>query len=146
MKIVFPLLLAVMLTACTQHDAVHQENINTVADSLNRAPIYKIGLADIMSSVLVHHHNLWFAGVNGDWKLAEKELNEIKGRLNTAQTIEDKKKETAAIPLLYPKLDSILYAIQRKNTKGFKSSFQSLTNGCNSCHQAVNSKIFVPNP
>jgi hypothetical protein len=132
--IIFP------IASCTQHTAVNQESPSE-RDSLTAAlhkmiEKYAPGLGEIMSGIQTHHAKLWFAGMNNNWKLCEYEIDEIKERFEQASEIESNRPEVKMIPMMYPAIDSVVNAINQKNTKTFTSGFKLLTNACNSCHTA----------
>ena len=91
-----------------------------------------------MSSIQMHHAKLWFAGKNGNWDLANFEIEEIQESLDDIQKLCADSPDIRSLPMIYPPLDSIKIAITRKNIKSFTSSFGFLTNTCNNCHKAAN--------
>ncbi|HTQ27735.1 MAG TPA: hypothetical protein VMI35_06390 [Puia sp.] len=128
-----------MLAAC-QHSEDHTQQLQMQIDSLQHAVAgsYKPGFGEFMSSIQVHHEKLWFAGQNANWKLADFEINEIKEALEDLQTYCTDRPERKSIPMIYPPLDSLSSAIQKKDPVAFRNSFIALTNNCNICHQATN--------
>ena len=89
-----------------------------------------------MSNIQIHHAKLWFAGINGNWDLANFEINEIKESFGGLKKYETERVETKMIPMINIPLDSVNAAIQRKDLKSFKNDFVLLTKTCNECHQA----------
>ncbi|MBP8033881.1 MAG: hypothetical protein KAZ71_04735 [Bacteroidia bacterium] len=99
---------------------------------------YRPGFGEFMSGIQVHHNKLYFAGQNQNWKLADFEIQEIKESLNDISEYCKDREESKSIGMIYPALDSLNYSISKKSLVLFKSSFNALTNTCNSCHQATN--------
>jgi hypothetical protein len=148
MKKIFYLFALLTLTFCS-------DNSNTISELQNRIDSlqsivndsYKPGLGEFMSNVQLHHAKLWFAGINQNWELADFEIHEIKESLEDIQKYQSEREESKAIPIIYPPLDSVQSAVDKKNLNNFKSSFIALTNTCNSCHEAVKfefNKVKVP--
>ncbi|SMO39117.1 hypothetical protein SAMN06265379_101472 [Saccharicrinis carchari] len=126
------------LFACNQqtdNTKILQNRIDSLEIKL--ADTYKPGFGDFMSSIQAHHSKLWFAGQNENWKLADFEVVEIMEYFEAIQKFQSERKETQVIGMIIPPLDSVNIAIQQKNPALFKSSYISLTNACNKCHQAV---------
>ncbi len=114
-------------------------------DSLeNRlADTYKPGFGEFMSGIQAHHSKLWFAGQNKNWKLADFEVHEIMEALENIEKFQTERKESQILAMINPALDSINYAIQKKNSALFISSYTFLTNTCNNCHRAANFEFNV---
>ncbi|MEO6347519.1 MAG: hypothetical protein ABIO60_06375 [Aquaticitalea sp.] len=109
---------------------------------------YKPGFGEFMGNIQEHHAKLWFAGENGNWKLADFEINEIKENLEAIQKYETDRAESVMIPMIEPAIDSVSNAIQKQNFDQFNSSYNLLTNTCVNCHQATKHEfiqIQVPN-
>jgi hypothetical protein len=108
---------------------------------------YKPGFGEFMSNVQIHHAKLWFAGTNQNWQLAEFEIQEIKESLEDIQKFQSEREETKTLPIIFTPLDSVQSAIDKKDLKSFKQSYNLLTSTCNTCHKAVNNefnKIKIP--
>ena len=104
---------------------------------------YKPGLGEFMLTEQMHHAKLWFAGINENWPLANFELGEIKETFDNAVKYLPERKETKEIPMIYPALDSLQSSINQKDLKRFTQSFNTLTETCNECHQAVHFQFNV---
>lgn len=98
---------------------------------------YKPGLGEFMSGIQVHHAKLWFAGLNGNWQLADFEVHEIEESLDDAKTFCSERPELKSIDMINAPIDSVNDAIKSQNIEKFKSSFAALTTTCNSCHRAT---------
>jgi hypothetical protein len=99
---------------------------------------YKPGFGEFMTYVQAHHAKLWFAGQNGNWKLADFEIHEIIEAVDNIKKFETDRKESKLIGMISPALDTVNLAIQQKNLVFFRKSYIALTNTCNLCHRAVN--------
>ena len=128
----------------------HQQNTKTTAlqtriDSLETklAETYKPGFGDFMGILQTHHSKLWFAGQHENWKLADFEVHELMETIEDIQKFQRDRTETALLSMIIPPLDSINAAIQQKNAALFKTSYTSLTQACNTCHQAVEMEFNV---
>jgi hypothetical protein len=110
-----------------QIDSLKQERNNT----------YKPGLGEFMSAIQMHHAKLWFAGVNGNWQLADFEINEIKEIIDDIQKFCPERPETKSLKdFLLPGIDSVYHAIGKQDIEIFKDKFAYLTTSCNNCHRA----------
>lgn len=109
-----------------------QSQITEIQKKVNDA--YKPGLGEFMINIQLHHAKLWFAGLNENWKLAAFEIDEMKESFEDIQKYETEREETKMVPLIYPPLDSIRTAVDKRNISEFKESFTLLTNTCNVCH------------
>jgi superfamily I DNA/RNA helicase len=143
-KLTLLVLLLLGLFACNppaNNTRVLQNRIDSLETRL--AHSYTPGFGDFMRSMQVHHSKLWFAGINGNWKLTAFELHEIDETIEAIQKYKPEKEESKVIAMLQPALDSVVLAIQQENMVYFKSSYISLTNTCNDCHRATNFEFNV---
>jgi hypothetical protein len=137
-----------ILAACGQQrtdSTKFQRQIDSLQSQLDN--VYKPGLGDFMSSIQVHHNKLWFAGKNQNWKLADFEIHEIQEAIDDIEKFQTERAEAKKMGMIKPALDSVISAINQKNTTDFQSAYMFLTNTCNSCHQATNfefNKVKVP--
>jgi hypothetical protein len=126
--------------ACNQptHDGgpEWQRQIDSLRYKINNA--YSPGVGEFMSSIQMHHAKLWFAGKNGNWELANFEMEEIQESLDDIQKYCADSTSIKPLPMIYPPLDSVRRAISEKNIETFKTGFNLLTNTCNNCHKAAN--------
>ena len=95
----------------------------------------KPGLGEMMSMIQLHHEKLWFAGINGNWKLADFEINEIKEAVAQATAVETDRPEIKSLPILKPAIDSVSKAIGAHNIEQFKYSYGELSATCTYCHK-----------
>jgi hypothetical protein len=135
-----PLVIALsMFAACNEQKASSaklQAQIDSLKSKLNNT--YKPGFGEFMSSIQVHHNKLWFAGENQNWKLADFEIHEIQETIEDIEKFQTEREESRKIGMIKPALDSVIAAIEQKNSTLFKNSFVLLTNTCNNCHRATN--------
>jgi hypothetical protein len=99
-------------------------------------------LGDIMNAAQTRHIKLWLAGKSGNWELADFELRQLKASLLEAAVL------YSGIPIsnvttLSGPLQSISDAIGARDNRRFASAVGDLTNGCNSCHQAMKRGFIV---
>ena len=81
-------LLLLGLFACNQpvgNTEVLQNRIDSLEARLTHT--YSPGFGDFMRSIQVHHSKLWFAGMDGNWKLTAFELHEIDETIEAIQKI-----------------------------------------------------------
>ena len=138
MKKIFIIIFSILAVSCNQQ-ANKIQLLQTRIDSLEikLAETYKPGLGEFMSNIQAHHAKLWYAGQNKNWKLANFEMEEIKETFEDINKYETDRKEIKLIPMIYPPLDSVIFAIGQQNQDRFNSSFALLTNTCNACHTAA---------
>ena len=101
------------------------------------ADTYKPGFGEMMASIQVHHAKLWFAGLHQNWKLADFEVREIKENLANVQKFQAEREESKLIYSMDPTIAAVSDAIGRQDLQAFKSSYEGLTNACNTCHRDV---------
>ncbi|MBI1342426.1 MAG: hypothetical protein GC171_05770 [Terrimonas sp.] len=138
MKYIIAFLMLLAVAACSQqtgNTAQLQAQIDSLQNKLDRT--YKPGFGEFMSSIQVHHNKLWFAGTNGNWKLADFEINEIKESLGDIKLFCTDRPEANSIGMIEQPLQNVSNAIQQKSITEFKSNYTILTSTCNSCHQAT---------
>jgi hypothetical protein len=101
------------------------------------------GLGEIMTLNQMRHAKLWFAGEAGNWDLASYELDELQEGFDDVVTYHPTHKDSP-LPLseLVPKImeqpiRSLRKAIDAKDHALFEESYDDVTEGCNSCHEAT---------
>ena len=137
--ILIPLaLLVITFSACggqSENPASMESRVDTLTKQMAQA--YKPGLGEFMLNLQIHHAKIWFAGKNQNWDLAIFEVGEMKETIEHIKKYCDDRPEIKSLPILYPDLDSVNYAISAKNLPQFQKSFVLLTNSCNICHQST---------
>jgi hypothetical protein len=128
----------VLLHSCQQkedHSAIFYKQIDSLSKRVDS--IYSPGLGEFMVSIQLHHSKLWFAGKNGNWELANFELDEISETLGDIQRYNKDRPEIKELPMIISPLDSIRSAIGVRDLIAFKRGYTLLTNTCNNCHQST---------
>jgi hypothetical protein len=127
------------LISCNQQQEseriVLQNQIDSLRSRLDSA--YTPGLGEFMLSIQMHHAKIWFAGKNGNWDLANFEIDEIRETIGDINKYCTDRPEISSLPMIDQPLDSLKLAITKKNIEAFKSSFILLTNTCNNCHKVT---------
>jgi hypothetical protein len=96
-----------------------------------------------MSLTQMRHLKLWFAGQAENWALAAYETDELEeGFLDVVRFHPTHKGSPAPLSQLVPEftagpIDALRSAIERRDLAGFTAAYDSLTQGCNSCHRAA---------
>jgi len=148
LKLFYISIILLLLLSCSDNSEQISELRSQVTELQKKIDdSYKPGLGEFMSNIQVHHAKLWFAGINQNWELADFEIHEIKETLEDIMKYQSEREESKTIPIIYPLLDSVQLAIEKKSLNSFKSSFAALTNTCNSCHKAVKfefNKVKIP--
>ena len=97
-----------------------------------------------MADVVYHFSNLWFAGQNSNWPLADFYLNETKSHLNWAVRIRPVRKLSTGQdfdlrPMMQgvenASLAQIKTAIDKKDLKSFEAAYRQTITECHACHQ-----------
>jgi hypothetical protein len=96
-----------------------------------------------MSLQQMRHAKLWFAGDAGNWRLAAYELTEIREGFADIARLHPTHK-TAPVPIdqaietiMKDPLDRLAEAIEKKDRTAFRTAYETVTEGCNGCHQAT---------
>jgi hypothetical protein len=99
---------------------------------------YVPGLGEFMSSAQVHHAKLWFAGTQGNWQLADFELDEIKETLEDAARFYPTDKNLPIGQMikqnLEPAFAQLKKVIDGKDVGSFPTAYDLMTKACNTCH------------
>jgi len=142
-KILITLLTLSMLSCGQKSD--NSKYLQTQIDSLEKklSQTYKPGFGEFMGNIQIHHAKLWFAGENKNWQLADFEMNEIKENLDGIQKYCSDRTETKSIGMINLAMDSLSNSILKKNKVMFQRNYTTLTNSCNTCHQATNHEYNV---
>lgn len=91
----------------------------------------------------MRHAKLWFAGEAGNWKLAAYEVAELREGFEEIARLHPTHKD-APVPIdqaietiIQEPVDNLAAAIAKGDRKAFEASFDTVTDGCNGCHQAT---------
>jgi hypothetical protein len=104
---------------------------------------YAPGLGEIMTLTQMRHAKLGLAGQAGNWPLAAYELDELEEGLADAVRFHPTHK-TSPRPLteLVPDfmdepVRELRAAVERRDRTAFVAAYDSLTTGCNGCHDVA---------
>lgn len=99
-----------------------------------------------MTDVGYQFANLWFAGTQKNWPLADFFLNEARQHIVWTIRIRPVRKDSAGNPVDLKNifdtisngpLKNLAQAIQSKDEAKFEATYKQMLNGCNSCHIAA---------
>ena len=98
------------------------------------------GLGEIMTLQQLRHIKLWFAGHDGNWPLADYELDELGEGFDDISKIVggDTVDKQVGTPM-----KALEKAVEDKNRTAFDVAFDQLSAGCNSCHRSLDRKFIV---
>ncbi len=102
-----------------------------------------MGLAQMRQS------KLWFAAESGNWKLAAYELDELKeGFEDVVKHHATHKKSPVPIDqavetIMTEPLAELQKAIEQKDRNLFEKAYDTVTDGCNACHEATDHGFIV---
>ena len=111
------------------------------------------GHAHVMAELDYHFSNLWFAGQNGNWPLAEFYLNETRSNLNWMVRIRPTRRlsngqDLDITPVVKAVEDSVLTslraAIGKQDIKSFDVAYQQTIEQCYACHKMVEKPFLRP--
>ena len=101
------------------------------------------GLGELMGLAQMRHSKLWFAGEAGNWKLAAYELSEMQEGFADVVRYHPTHKQSpvpideAVKTIMAEPLSDLGKAIAKADRKVFESAYDTVTDGCNACHQAT---------
>jgi hypothetical protein len=110
-----------------------------VSSALNYVP----GVGDLMNLLVQPRHaKLWLAGDARNWELAIYAHRDLQQALATVAKVQPKWRNITVAEAIESMtgepMRDLEVAIQARDTKKFTAAFDSLTDGCNSCHTALN--------
>ena len=114
------------------------------SSALNYVP----GIGDMMNSLVQpRHEKLWLAGQAHNWELAVFAHRTLQQALQTVGTVQPKYRNLT-VPEMVDSMTGeamrdLENAISAHDAKKFADAFDSLTDGCNSCHTALNLGFIV---
>jgi len=130
MKPSIPTLIAALGLTALSLAALTARAQNASAPALVGAP----SLAEIMTLQQLRHIKLWYAGSAGNWALADYEI----GELNDGFEDVDKLLGGGTVDkMVGAPLKDLQKIVDDKNRAAFPAAFDSLSAGCNSCHQLL---------
>jgi cytochrome c556 len=130
--------------AVAQTPAPQPAQRGPASSALNYVP----GVGDMMNSLVQPRHvKLWLAGHEKNWELAAYAYKEMQQALNTVGTVQPKFRNLTVPEMIESMtgeaMRDLQSAIDARDAKKFADAFDSLTDGCNSCHTALNHGFIV---
>jgi len=115
-----------------------------VSSALNYVP----GIGDMMNTLVQPRHvKLWLAGHERNWELAVFAHKEMQQALQTVGTVQPKYRNLTTSEMVESMTGEAMRdlenAISAHDVKKFAEAFNDLTDGCNSCHTALNLGFIV---
>ena len=137
-------LAATAIGAVAQTPAPQPPQRGPASSALNYVP----GIGDMMNSLVQPRHaKLWLAGHEKNWELAVYAYKEMQQALNTVGTVQPKFRNLTVPEMIElmtgEAMRDLQSAIDARDPKKFAEAFDSLTDGCNSCHTALNHGFIV---
>jgi hypothetical protein len=121
-----------MLVSAGLHDVSAQPDAATEP--------YEPSIGDIMARQQERHIKLWFAGVGGNWPLADYEVGQLKDGFDD---IDRKIGGDTVEKAVGDAIAALERAVEAKNRDGFADAFDQLTAGCNGCHHTLDHAFIV---
>ena len=117
------------------------------SSALNYVP----GVGDLMNLLVQPRHaKLGLAFRERNWELAAYALKELAQALSTVAKVQPKFRNLTVAEMIESMtgepLRDLDAAIQSKDEKKFAAAYDDLTDGCNSCHTALNHPFIVIKP
>jgi hypothetical protein len=140
----FAAALAAAIGAVAQTPAPQPPQRGPASSALNYVP----GVGDMMNSLVQPRHaKLWLAGHAKNWELAAYAYKEMQQALSTVGTVQPKFRNLTVPEMIESMtgeaMRDLQSAIDARDAKKFADAFDSLTDGCNSCHTALNHGFIV---
>jgi hypothetical protein len=104
---------------------------------------YVPSISDLMiATIQPRHRRLWQAAQNKDWAFAAYEAGNLHGAFKRISAVHPTEHDISFPDMVASVTDQPLReldtAIKAKDAAGFAKAYADLTDGCNSCHQALN--------
>lgn len=106
-------------------------------------------LGEFMVQAQLHHQKLYNAGNEGNWKLAQFELEELRETLTNAGKYHDRWKDlpfrlSSMIPsMMTGALQGCEESIRAGDKAAFTRTFDAVASSCNSCHVTAGRPFIV---
>jgi hypothetical protein len=118
------------------------------APGVSAPPAYRPTASDLMTAFIQPRHaKLFLAGQAGNWDLAEYERHNLSGAFSrmavAVPKIDSATTQDLVAAFAAPPLADLQAAIKAKDGKAFEQAFDSLTAGCNGCHQTTRHGLVV---
>jgi hypothetical protein len=100
-----------------------------------------------MEGIRIHHGNLWFAGENQNWPLAEYEESLVRSGFKRIKKYHGESTEGRAARMIEPAMDNLSVAIQQKPQQSLKTVMScSPAPAIIVIKQLITHSISLPNP
>jgi hypothetical protein len=104
---------------------------------------YVPSISDLMiATIQPRHRRLWQAAQNKDWAFAAYEVGNLHGAFKRIGAVHPTEHDISFPDMVASATDQpfrdLDTAIKAKDAAGFGKAYADLTDGCNSCHQALN--------
>jgi hypothetical protein len=153
-----PTLVAAIALAGTAIMVISLANSSSVAAGPEAAPSpqatgYLPSISDLMIAIIQpRHERLWQSEQDGNWEFAAYELGNLQGAFDRLGLAHPTEHDTSFPDMIASVTEQpfreLKSAIRSKDAAAFAKAYASLTDACNSCHQALNHgvvEIRVPN-
>jgi len=127
-----PILAAVVAIALLPTMIASAQEASTQQSEAGEARAPRI--SDIMAQQQRRHIKLWFAGHDGNWPLADYEIDALKDGFDDLNAMlgGDTVEKAVGAPIA-----ALEKAVEAKDRAAFATAFDDLTAGCNGCHRAL---------
>jgi hypothetical protein len=134
---------AVVVALPTPHGDVRSQELPK-----SQTAQYLPSISDMMiATIQPRHRRLWQAAQQKNWAFAAYELGNLKGAFKRLGQAHPSEHDMSVPDMITSVTDQpfteLASAIQSKDDAGFDKAFGDLTDGCNSCHQALNHGVVV---
>ena len=135
---------AAALAAVATGAAAQTPQRGPASSTLNYVP----GVGDLMNLLVQPRHaKLGLAARERNWELAAYAHKELAQALSTVAKVQPKFRNLTVAEMIESMtaepMRAVETAIQAKDAKKFAEAYDSLTDGCNSCHAALNHGFIV---
>jgi hypothetical protein len=97
-------------------------------------------ISEIMAQQQMRHIKLWFAGIGGNWPLADYEIDALKDGFDD---VNQQFGGDAVEKAVGSSLSALEKAIEAKDRAAFVAAYDKLTAGCNYCHRSLDHAFIV---
>jgi hypothetical protein len=105
------------------------------------------GLHTLMGAMATRHAMLWFAGQAENWALVDYQIHEMEELIEEIEELHPVYDGIPVAQLLgemtHPAIEALEAAMAARDRAAFTSSFDRLTQACNSCHVAADREVLL---
>lgn len=105
------------------------------------------GLHTLMGGVADRHAMLWFAGEAENWELVDYQIHEMEELIEEIEELHPVYDDVPVARLLgemtHPAIEALETAMAARDLAAFTSSYDRLTQACNSCHVAADREVIL---